>query len=63
VYQAHLGPHFQISTLRRIPEDAPAVAFALGGKIDELKDLFSHGLASPRDVSDKTAYSLLRVSL
>jgi hypothetical protein len=62
-YQAQLGPQFQISTFRRIPEDAPAVAFALTGKIDKMKDLFTRGLASPRDVSDASAYSLLRVSL
>lgn len=61
-YQAHLGPQFYLSTLRRVPDNAHAVAFALGGNIDGLKDLFRRGLASPKDVSETRGYSLLRVS-
>lgn len=61
-YQAHLGPQFQLSTLRRVPDNAPAVLFASSGNIEGLKDLFQRGLASPRDVSETRGYSLLRVS-
>jgi hypothetical protein len=62
-YQPNVGPHMQLSTLRRIPDSAPCVAFALGGDIDGLKSLFKQGLASPQDVSSTRGYSLLRVSL
>lgn len=61
-YQAHLGPQFSLSTVRRIPDNAQAVTFALGGNIDGLKHLFNRGLASPRDVSQGRGYSLIRVS-
>jgi hypothetical protein len=61
-YQAHLGPQFQLSTLRRIPGDAPANLFVLAGNVEKMQDLFSRGLASPCDVSETRGYSLLRVS-
>lgn len=61
-YQTHLGPQFQLSSLRRIPDSAPAITFASSGNIEGLKDLFRRGLASPRDVSETRGYSLLRVS-
>lgn len=61
-YQANIGPQISLSTLRRIPDSAQCVNFALNGNIDGLKDLFSRGLASPRDVSSTRGYSILRVS-
>ena len=61
-YQANVGPQFELSSLRRIPDSAPCVNFALNGNIDGLKDLFKRGLASPRDVSSTRGYSVLRVS-
>ena len=60
-YESSSGPQFQLTSLRRIPRDAPAMAFAISGNIDGLKDLFGRGLASPRDVDDSRGYSLLRV--
>ncbi|KAL8969910.1 MAG: hypothetical protein Q9197_004097 [Variospora fuerteventurae] len=48
-YERNLGPHFEISTLRRVPDSAQCVAFALDGDIEGLKSLFRRGLASPRD--------------
>ncbi|KAL9010795.1 MAG: hypothetical protein Q9173_004301 [Seirophora scorigena] len=48
-YERNLGPHFEISTLRRVPDSAQCVAFALNGDTEGLKDLFRRGLASPRD--------------
>ena len=60
-YESNLGPSFEISTLRRVPDSAPCVAFALNGDIDGLKDLFRRGMASPRDVSSTRGYSVLRV--
>ena len=59
-YQPHLGPQFELSTLRRVPDSAQCVNFALNGNIDGLKDLFSKGLASPQDVSTTRGYSILR---
>ena len=59
-YQPHIGPQFELSTLRRVPDSAQCVNFALNGDIDGLKDLFKRGLASPRDVSTTRGYSVLR---
>lgn len=61
-YQPHLGPQVSLSTLRRIPDSAQCVNFALNGNIDGLKTLFRRGLASPQDVSSTRGYSILRVS-
>ena len=60
-YQPNVGPHLQLSTLRRVPDSAQCVNFALEGNIEGLKNLFTHGSASPRDVSSTRGYSLLRV--
>ena len=62
-YQGNIGPQMSLSTLRRIPDSAQCVNFALNGNIDGLKDLFTRGLASPRDISSTRGYSILRVSL
>ena len=51
-----------LSTLRRVPDSAPCVTFALNGDIEGLKELFARGLVSPRDVSTTLGYSILRVS-
>lgn len=59
-YQPHIGPQFELSTLRRVPDSAQCVNFALNGNIDGLKDLFKRGLASPQDVSTTRGYSVLR---
>ncbi|KAL8834483.1 MAG: hypothetical protein Q9170_003718 [Blastenia crenularia] len=59
-YEQNLGPHFEISTLRRVPDSAQCVTFALNGNIEGLKDLFRRGLASPRDVSSTRGYSVVR---
>jgi hypothetical protein len=61
-YQANIGPQMSLTTLRRIPDSAQCVNFALNGNIGGLKDLFARGLASPRDVSTTRGYSILRVS-
>ena len=60
-YSQNFGPQFQLKTLRRVPDTAPCVNFALEGNIEALKDLFVRGLASPQDVSSTRGYSLLRV--
>ncbi|KAL9093265.1 MAG: hypothetical protein Q9165_004006 [Trypethelium subeluteriae] len=57
------GPQFQLKTLRRVPDSAPCVNFALAGNVAALKDLFARGLASPQDVSSTRGYSLLRWAL
>ena len=59
-YQPNIGPQFELSTLRRVPDSAQCVNFALTGNIDGLRDLFKRGLASPRDVSTTRGYSVLR---
>ena len=62
-FSQNFGPQFQLKTLRRVPDTAPCVNFALEGNIDALKDLFIRGVASPQDVSSTRGYSLLRVSI
>ena len=59
-YQNHLGPQFELSTLRRVPDSAQCVSFALNGNVEGLKELFKRGLASPCDVSSTRGYSILR---
>lgn len=59
-YQPNIGPQFELSTLRRVPDSAQCVNFALTGNVEGLKDLFKRGLASPRDVSTTRGYSVLR---
>ncbi|KAI0868960.1 ankyrin repeat-containing domain protein [Hypoxylon argillaceum] len=62
-YQANVGPQFELKTLRRVPDSAACVNYAVGGNIEGLKKLFRKGTASPRDVSDTRGYSLLRWAL
>ncbi|KAI1936003.1 hypothetical protein LOZ66_004921 [Ophidiomyces ophidiicola] len=62
-YQANIGSRFHFDTLRRVPDSAQCVNFAVKGDIDGLKHPFSHGLASPRDTSTSRGYSLLRWAL
>ena len=62
-YQHNVGPQFQMTLMRRIPDNAQAVEFALAGDTDGLKHLFSRGLASTRDVSSTRGYTLLRWAL
>ena len=38
-FSQNLGPSFQLKTLRRVPDSAPCVNFALEGNIEALKDL------------------------
>jgi hypothetical protein len=52
----------QLNFLRKVPDSAPCIDFALFRNIDGLKDLFARGLALPRDVSSTRGYSVLRVS-
>lgn len=62
-YKSGMGTLFQLDTLRRVPDTAQCVNFALHGDVEGLKYLFSNGLASPRDVSTTRGYSLLRWAL
>ncbi|KAI0455479.1 ankyrin repeat-containing domain protein [Xylaria acuta] len=62
-YQMNVGPQFEIKTLRRVPDSATCVNYAVRGNIEGLKGLFKRGVASPRDVSDTRGYSLLRWAL
>lgn len=62
-YQPNVGTLIQLDTLRRVPDTAQCVSFALNGNIEGLRYLFSKGLASPRDVSTARGYSLLRWAL
>lgn len=61
-YQPNVGPQFELRSLRRVPDSAQCINFALNGNIEGLKGLFRRGLASPRDVSNTRGYSVLRVS-
>ena len=62
-YRANLGPKVSLSTLRRVPDTALSIKYAMTGNIDGLKTLFTRGLASPEDVCSTRGYSLLRVSM
>ncbi|KAJ6190496.1 hypothetical protein N7519_000517 [Penicillium mononematosum] len=62
-YQPNVGTMLHLDTIRRVPDTAQCVSFALNGNIDGLKYLFSKGLASPRDVSTSRGYSVLRWAL
>lgn len=62
-YQPNIGTLMQLDTLRRVPDTSQCVNFALQGDIEGLKYLFSHSLASPRDVSTTRGYSVLRWAL
>ncbi|KFY88093.1 hypothetical protein V500_06555 [Pseudogymnoascus sp. VKM F-4518 (FW-2643)] len=62
-YQPNTGPQIALSTLRRVPDSAQCVSYALEGNIEGLQSLFKHGLASPRDVSSTRGYTLLRWAL
>ncbi|KAK5691678.1 hypothetical protein LTR17_025645 [Elasticomyces elasticus] len=59
-YQPNIGPQLQLSMLRRVPDSAPAIDFAMKGNVKGLQDLFRRGLASPRDVSSTRGYTMLR---
>jgi ankyrin repeat protein len=62
-YLPRTGPEFQLSTTRRVADDSQSITSAMQGNIEDLKHLFSQGLAGPRDVSDSRGYSLMRWSL
>ncbi|KAF7624552.1 hypothetical protein F9C07_2281110 [Aspergillus flavus] len=62
-YQPNIGTLLQLDTLRRVPDTAQCVSYALNGDIEGLKYLFENGLASPRDVSATRGYSVLRWAL
>lgn len=57
------GPQHQLLMMRSVSDTAQSVVGAVNGSIDQLKDLFSSGQASPFDESSSRGYSLLRVSL
>ncbi|RHZ48189.1 ankyrin repeat domain-containing protein [Aspergillus thermomutatus] len=62
-YQPNIGTLLHLDTLRRVPDTAQCVSFALSGDIEGLKHLFVSGLASPRDISSTRGYSVLRWAL
>ena len=62
-YQTSFGPHVSLRTLRRVPDTALSIKYALTGNIEGLKALFTRGLASPVDVCNTRGYSLLSVSM
>ncbi|KAI0973587.1 ankyrin repeat-containing domain protein [Xylaria arbuscula] len=62
-YGLNMGPSLNLETLRRVPDSAVSVTFAVAGNIEGLQHLFRRGRASPRDVSTTRGYSLLRWAL
>ncbi|TGJ79061.1 hypothetical protein E0Z10_g9705 [Xylaria hypoxylon] len=62
-YGLNMGPTLNLETLRRVPDSAMSVNFAVDGNIEGLKHLFRQGRSSPRDVSTTRGYSLLRWAL
>ena len=61
-HQPSFGARLELTALRRVPDNAQVINFALDGNIQGLKELFNRGLASPRDVSSTRGYSVCRVS-
>ncbi|KAL8671041.1 MAG: hypothetical protein Q9224_007641, partial [Gallowayella concinna] len=62
-YHASMGPQISLRSLRRVPDSAQCIHYAMHGNIDGLKDLFRRGLASPWDVSSTRGYTLSRWAL
>ncbi|KAL8726875.1 MAG: hypothetical protein Q9166_006427 [cf. Caloplaca sp. 2 TL-2023] len=62
-YHASMGPQVSLRSLRRVPDSAQCVHYAMHGNIEGLKDLFRRGLASPWDVSSTRGYTLSRWAL
>ena len=62
-YPSNIGPQVSLNTLRRVPDSALCIKYALTGNIEGLRTLFARGLASPMDVCNTRGYSLLRVSM
>ncbi|KAL9619064.1 MAG: hypothetical protein Q9160_006319 [Pyrenula sp. 1 TL-2023] len=62
-YHASMGPQFSLRSLRRVPDSAQCVHYAMNGNIEGLKELFKRGLASPWDVSSTRGYTLARWAL
>ncbi|KAL9627831.1 MAG: hypothetical protein Q9204_006302 [Flavoplaca sp. TL-2023a] len=62
-YHASMGPQLSLRSLRRVPDSAQCVHYAMHGNIEGLKDLFRRGLASPWDVSSTRGYTLSRWAL
>ena len=60
-YQSQMGPEWELSSLRRVPDSAECVKLALEGDINGLKALFQYGMAFPKDMSSTRSYSILRV--
>lgn len=58
-----VGPEFQLSMVNRVPDTSQSIIFAMQGNIEGLKNLFTQGLAGPRDVSDSRGYTLMRWAL
>ena len=62
-YRTNFGPQVSLGTLRRVPDTALSIKYALTGNIEGLRTLFTRGLASPVDVCNTRGYSLLSVSM
>jgi hypothetical protein len=60
-YRQNVGQQFNLTTLRRVPDTAQCMEFALKGDIEGLKGLFKRGLASPWDVSSTRGFTTVRV--
>ena len=62
-YARNPAPQLQIMTQVKVPDTAQSIQFAISGNIKGLINLFSQGLASPRDTSTSRGFSLVRVGL
>jgi hypothetical protein len=61
-YLQNAGPQIQLNFLRRVPDSAPCIDFALFGNINDLKDLFARDLASLCNVNSTRGYLVLCIS-
>lgn len=55
------GPSLQLTMQHEVPDTADSIVFATEGNVEGLKRLFTHGFASPNDVSNTRRFSLIRV--
>ena len=55
------GPELVLRVPRVVPDNAPALFYAVQGDIEGIKSLFSKGLASPYDVALDSGRTALHV--
>ena len=58
---SYLGPQFSLTVSRIVAHSSAIFEYAVRGDIDDLKEILSHRIASPCDISYPEGYSVLMV--